>query len=260
MKILFASVLLILISPLLHSQYSSNLMPLAFAFDAFSKKFDFTKLTKIECKKCYVIDYSETISDELIENRLNINIRNGINEKKYKSLLFKDFGSIRNKSLFEFNDTINLNNNLNIDNINDLIKNYISEKNNYEVNYNKYGIYNLSIKLKYLYLSDLMLNFNIIVNKTNLVIKASQNLHLVINPTTYYTEFKVAGPYNSHLLAYSSSEQADENGNVNGKSIESYEFNKYYAYFHLFYYSSLLETRDKIKSEISRRINILKNN
>jgi hypothetical protein len=105
-----------------------------------------------------------------------------------------------------------------------------------------------------------MLNFNIIVNKTNLVIKASQNLHLVINPTTYYTEFKVAGPYNSHLLAYSSSEQADENGNVNGKSIESYEFNKYYAYFHLFYYSSLLETRDKIKSEISRRINILKNN
>jgi hypothetical protein len=235
-------------------------MPIAFAFDAFSKKFDFTKLTKIECKKCYVIDYSETISDELIENKLNIDIRNGINEKKYKSLLFNDFGSIQNKSLFEFNDTINLNNNLNIDNINDLIKNYISEKNNYEVNYNKYGIYNLSIKLKYLYLSDLMLNFNIIVNKTNLVIKASQNLHLVINPTTYYTEFKVAGPYNSHLLAYSSSEQADENGNVNGKSIESYEFNKYYAYFHLFYYSSLLETRDKIKSEISRRINILKNN
>jgi hypothetical protein len=235
-------------------------MPLAFAFDAFSKKFDFTKLTKIECKKCYVIDYSETISDELIENKLNINIRNGINEKKYKSLLFNDFGSIQNKSLFEFNDTINLNNNLNIDNVNDLIKNYISEKNNYEVNYNKYGIYNLSIKLKYLYLSDLMLNFNIIVNKTNLVIKASQNLHLVINPTTYYTEFKVAGPYNSHLLAYSSSEQADENGNVNGKPIESYEFNKYYAYFHLFYYSSLLDTRDKIKSEISRRINILKNN
>jgi hypothetical protein len=235
-------------------------MPIAFAFDAFSKKFDFTKLTKIECKKCYVIDYSETISDELIENKLNIDIRNGINEKKYKSLLFNDFGSIQNKSLFEFNDTINLNNNLNIDNINDLIKNYISEKNNYEVNYNIYGIYNLSIKLKYLYLSDLMLNFNIIVNKTNLVIKASQNLHLVINPTTYYTEFKVAGPYNSHLLAYSSSEQADENGNVNGKSIESYEFNKYYAYFHLFYYSSLLETRDKIKSEISRRINILKNN
>jgi hypothetical protein len=233
-------------------------MPLAFAFDAFSKKFDFTKLTKIECKKCYVIDYSETISDELIENKLNINIRNGINEKKYKSLLFNDFGSIQNKSLFEFNDTINLNNNLNIDNVNDLIKNYISEKNNYEVNYNKYGIYNLSIKLKYLYLSDLMLNFNIIVNKTNLVIKASQNLHLVINPTTYYTEFKVAGPYNSHLLAYSSSEQADENGNVNGKPIESYEFNKYYAYFHLFYYSSLLDTRDKIKSEISRRINILK--
>jgi hypothetical protein len=233
-------------------------MPLAFAFYAFSKKFDFTKLTKIECKKCYVIDYSETISDELIENKLNINIRNGINEKKYKSLLFNDFGSIQNKSLFEFNDTINLNNNLNIDNVNDLIKNYISEKNNYEVNYNKYGIYNLSIKLKYLYLSDLMLNFNIIVNKTNLVIKASQNLHLVINPTTYYTEFKVAGPYNSHLLAYSSSEQADENGNVNGKPIESYEFNKYYAYFHLFYYSSLLDTRDKIKSEISRRINILK--
>ena len=74
--------LLLFISPVLHSQYTSNLMPLAFAFDAFSKEFDFTKLTKIECNKCYVIDYSETISDELIENKLNIKIRNVINEKK----------------------------------------------------------------------------------------------------------------------------------------------------------------------------------
>jgi hypothetical protein len=105
-----------------------------------------------------------------------------------------------------------------------------------------------------------MLNFNIIINKSYIIINSNQNLHLVINPTNTYTDFKVAGPYNSHLLAYESNELADENNNVVGKSIESYEFNKYYAYFHLFYYSSLLETRDKIKNEISRRINILNNN
>ena len=260
MKFIFTTLLIFIITPVLYSQYSSNLMPIAFAFDAFSKKFDFSKLSKIDCKKCYVIDFSETISDELIEKKLNINIRNGINEKKYKSLLFNDFGSQNNSSLFLINDTISFNTNLKTEDLNELIKNYIVEKNNYEVNYNKYGIYNLSVKLKYLYLSDLMLNFNIIINKNNIIIKSNQNLHLVINPTIYYTEFKVAGPYNSHLLAYASNEMADENGNVNGKAIESYEFNKYYAYFHLFYYSSLLETRDKIKYEISRRIDILKNN
>ena len=63
MKTLFTIITLIFFSPVLHSQYSSNLMPIAFAFDAFSKKFDFSKLSKIDCKKCYVIDFSETISD-----------------------------------------------------------------------------------------------------------------------------------------------------------------------------------------------------
>jgi hypothetical protein len=258
MKSLFASIFLLFISKTMLSQYSSNLLPLAFAIDAYSQKFDFTKLSKINCNKCYEIDFSESNSDELIEKTFQINLRNGLDEKKYNSIIFNDFGLQSSIGLFQINDTLNFSSNLNIDEINELIKNYVSEKNNYEVSLNKFGVYNFSVKLKYFYLSDLMLNFNFIINKTNVVIKSSQKLHLLISPTIYYTEFKVAGPYNSHLLAYSSSELADENGNVIGKQIESYEYNKYYAYSHLFYYSSLKKTRDIIKNELLNRINILK--
>ena len=83
-----------------------------------------TNVQTLDNSQIWFIEKSEPGPDlKLFEARFDFikNPRNGITEKKYKSVLFNDFGSRNNSSLLLINDTISFNTNLKTEDLNELI-------------------------------------------------------------------------------------------------------------------------------------------
>ena len=172
---------------------------------------------------------------------------NAINEEFYKGLEFDEFS--KNEGIFKFSDTLAFPNNINFEDGNFIVSDILSNTYNSIFNTNEYGFYIVNVRNEFSYFSDVVFALKINVTNNAIILSTENELNFILNQGGYFYSDLRLSPYNNKLMAYQTTKRLFSDRKSSPK------FNKNIAYQHLILYSSLIETRFRIKDYFLSMIN-----
>lgn len=192
--------------------------------------------------------YNYALEDELFLAKKYFKVSNIdlINEEFYKGIDFEDFS--QTEGIFKFSDTLLFSDKINFDDGNFIVSEILSNTYNSIFNTNEYGFYVVNVRNEFSYFSDIIFSLKINVTKNSIILSSENELNFILNQGGYFYSDLRLSPYNNKLLAYQTTKRLFSEKKSNPK------FNKSLAYQHLIMYSSLKESRSRIKEYFSSMI------
>jgi hypothetical protein len=192
--------------------------------------------------------YNYALEDELFlaKKYFKVSEIDKINEEFYKEIDFDEFSKI--EGVFKFSDTLFFSDNINFEDGNFIVSEILSNTYNSIFNTNEYGFYVVNVRNEFSYFSDVIFSLKINVTKNSIILSSENELNLILNQGGYFYSDLRLSPYNNKLLAYQTTKRLFSEKKSNPK------FNKSLAFQHLIMYSSLIESRSRIKEYFSSMI------
>lgn len=192
--------------------------------------------------------YNYALEDELFlaKKYFKVSELDVINEEFYKGIDFDNFS--KTEGIFKFSDTLAFPDNIHFEDGNFIVSEILSNTYNSIFNTNDYGFYVVNVRNEFSYFSDIIFSLKFNVTKNSIILSSENELNFIMNQGGYFYSDLRLSPYNNKLLAYQTTKKLFSDKKSNPK------FNKGLAYQHLIMYSSLIESRSRIKEYFNSMI------
>lgn len=216
------------------------LVLMCICINVFSQKDSDNTILRYDNKDKIIIDFTNSNSDLLLKKQLNYNpINENINEleKQFKNIDLNMFSNNLKLGKVEFIDTVNIPLNLNFDESNFAIRNFINRSYTKSIKESKFGIYFITVILRHSLYSDVLYTIQLSVRPGQILIKTNFNYYPLTSG--FFTTKQIA--YNDQLYVYRKYDDDDNTLN---------EFNPTKAYKQLYFLASIIESKNRIHNLI----------